>query len=58
MSATFAPAVQPISTGRFLALAIPALLIWAAIVSTVWIDRGSSIVAEDTAVEPSPSGMF
>ena len=57
MSAIFAPAIQPVSAGRFLALAIPALLIWAVVISTVSIDR-NSIVAEDTAVEPSPSSMF
>lgn len=57
MSAIFAPVIQPVSAGRFLALAIPALLIWAVVISTVSIDR-NSIVAEDTAVEPSPSSMF
>jgi len=58
MSAIFVPAVQPVSTSRFLVLAIPALLVVGAIMSTAWIDRSSSIAVEDTVVEPSPSSMF
>ena len=58
MSAIYMPAARPVSTSRFLVLAIPALLLAAAILSTTWIDRSNSIPAEDTAVEPSPSSMF
>ncbi|MGZ5098876.1 MAG: hypothetical protein ACXWF6_07275 [Usitatibacter sp.] len=58
MSATLAPVIHSSPARRFPGLAIPVLLIAAAIISTVWIHRGDSIVAEDTAVEPSPSAMF
>ncbi|HUL54456.1 MAG TPA: hypothetical protein VLT83_13720 [Opitutaceae bacterium] len=58
MSAIYMPAAQPVSVSRYLVLAIPALLLASAILSTPSIDRGSPIPAEATAVEPSPSGMF
>ncbi len=59
MSATLAPAGQALpAVDHFMATALPAVLIAIAVLSTVWIDRGGSIEAVETAVEPSPSAMF
>ena len=62
MSATFtsavypSPAVRPSTAGGFMNLAIPVLVIWAAIVASVLINPSISSGAEDTAVQSSPSG--
>ena len=59
MSATFVPAGQALpAVDRFMATALPAVLIAIAVLSTVWVDRGGSIEADETAVEPSSSAMF
>jgi len=58
MSSPVAPAFQPAASGRFPALPIAVAIIAAFVFTTVWIHRSDVIVADDTAVTPSPSSMF
>ena len=58
MSSPAAPALQPAAEGRISGLSIAVAIIAAVIFATVWIHRNDVIVADDTAVVPSPSSMF